>query len=101
MVGDVVPLARNAWEQMVEKYPLDAERVDPVVTLVATDNWMEYTVRYVVDCKQRRAVKNKLFTRIVEEVEKTDGRVAIASATFHIVETPPFDVRVRHMAPED
>ena len=101
IVGDVVPRAKEAWRSMIEKYPLDKERVEPVVTLVTTDNWMEYTARYVVDYRQRRAVKNQLFTRILEETGKTEGRVAIASATFHLVETPPFDVRVHNMSSED
>jgi hypothetical protein len=32
--------------------------------------------------------------RILEELDKTDGRVAIASATFHLVQTPVLDVRL-------
>lgn len=45
--------------------------------------------------KKRRITKDRLFTRILDEFEKTDGRVAFASSTYHIVETPVFDVRLR------
>jgi hypothetical protein len=65
-----------------------------MVNLVANDNWLEYTVRYIVDYKKRRSFKNSLFLKILEEIEKTDGRVAIASATVHIVETPVFKVQL-------
>lgn len=65
-----------------------------MVSLVTNDNWMEFTVRYVVNFKSRRGTKNKLFTRILDEFGKTDGKVEFASATFHLVETPTIDVRL-------
>jgi hypothetical protein len=67
--------------------------------MVANDNWIEFTVRYVVNFKSRRRTKDRLFTRILEEIEASDGRIAIASATFHLVETPVVDVRLRDGPP--
>jgi small-conductance mechanosensitive channel len=93
-VGDYVPHAMSSWREMVEKYMIEDARIDPMVTMVANDNWMEFTLCYVVEFKQRRATKDKLITRILDELEKTNGRVAIASATVHLVETPVMDVRV-------
>jgi hypothetical protein len=61
---------------------------------------MEFTVRYVVDYKRRRGTKDRLFTRILEEFDQTDGRVSIASMTVHLVETPVFDVRIREKLKE-
>jgi hypothetical protein len=52
----------------------------------------------VVDYKRRRYTKDALFTRILDEVDKTEGRVALASATFHLVETPVIDVRLTDRA---
>ena len=94
VVGDYAIQARAAWKGVVERYLIEDERVEPIVTVVANDNWMEFTVRYVVDYKRRRITKDQLFTRILEELDKTDGRVAIASTTIQIVETPAFDVRL-------
>ena len=37
---------------------------------------MEFTLRYIVDYKRRRITKDRLFTRILEEVDQTNGRVA-------------------------
>jgi small-conductance mechanosensitive channel len=94
VVGDYAVHARAAWKGVVERYVIEHERVEPMVTLIANDNWMEFTVRYVVDYKRRRITKDQIFARILEELDKTGGRVAIASTTIHIVETPAFDVRL-------
>jgi small-conductance mechanosensitive channel len=94
VVSDYAPHARAAWKGVVEKYMIEDERVEPMVTVIANDNWMEFTVRYVVAYKRRRITKDQMFTRILEELDKTGGRVAIASTTIQIVETPAFDVRL-------
>jgi len=94
IAGDDAGRARGAWQHVRGKYLVEDERVDPLVTVVTNDNWMEFTVRYVVDYKRRRVTKDRLFARILEELDATGGRVAIASTTIHIVETPAFDVRL-------
>lgn len=94
IVGDYSVGAELAWVKFSKQFLLEDAAVGPMVTLVATDNWLEYTVRYVTNYKLRRRTKDQLFTRIVEEFAASEGRSAFASATFHIVETPPFDIRV-------
>ncbi len=102
VVGDYVPYAKNTWEEMVQKYKIEHETVEPMVTMIANDNWMEFTIRYVVDFKKRRSTKDRLFTRFLEELGKTEGRVAIASTSTDVslTQTPPFDVRVSDRAKE-
>ena len=87
--------AIRAWKGMVSKYLVENARVDPAVTLVITDNWMEFTIRYVVDYKIRRLTKDRLYTRILDEFLTAEQRVEIASTTVHLVEAPEFRVRVR------
>ncbi|MGB5633705.1 MAG: mechanosensitive ion channel domain-containing protein [Waterburya sp.] len=94
VVGEYIHPAKNHWKQMLHKYLIEDARVEPAVTLVTTDNWLEFTLRYVVDYKYRRGKKDQLFTRILEEFLSTEGRIAHASTTVHLVETPVFDVRV-------
>ena len=65
-----------------------------MVSLIANDNWVEFTLRYVVDFKKRRVTKTDLFTKILKEVEKTNGEIKFASATFQLVEPPDFNVNV-------
>jgi len=92
VAGDYAAYARAAWKGVVEKYRIEDEQVEPMVTVMANDNWIEFTARYVVDYKRRRITKDQIFTRILEEFDKTAGRVAIASTTIQIVGMPAFDV---------
>lgn len=96
IVGGYVKSAKDSWKVMVNKYLIEDAKIEPLVTIQLTDNWIEYSVRYVIDYKKRRLTKNQLFRRILEEFEKTDGRVSIGSTTLHIVEAPPIDVRLRN-----
>lgn len=92
VVGDYSRSAVKSWEVMVKKYLIEDAGIAPIVSLVATDNWLEFTLRYIVDYKRRRVTKDELFTRIVDEFDRSEGKVEFASATFHIVQTPTLKV---------
>jgi small-conductance mechanosensitive channel len=96
IVGDYAVWAQETWKEMVKKYRIEDEKVEPMITMVANDNWMEFTLRYVVDYKKRRSTKDKIFAQVIEEFEKNEGRVAIASTTSDIslMQAPQFDVRL-------
>jgi small-conductance mechanosensitive channel len=74
VAGEYVKEAKESWKTIVEKFMIEDARVEPMVTLMANDNWMEFTVRYVVDYKKRRTTKDVLFRRVLEEIEHTGGR---------------------------
>jgi len=95
IVGDYAEFAKQSWREMVRKYRIEAASVEPMVTLVANDNWLEFTARYVVDYKLRRSTKDRIFTRLLEAVAATGGAVELASATLELSRTPVVDVRVR------
>ncbi|HUW08815.1 MAG TPA: mechanosensitive ion channel domain-containing protein [Anaerolineae bacterium] len=99
VVGGMAPAASTAWQQVAEKYKVEEESARPAVTLAANDNWMEFTIRYVVGYKGRRATKDRLFTRVLEEIEASDGRLAIASTTLQLVDMPPLDLHIRDKQP--
>jgi hypothetical protein len=44
---------------------------------------------------KRRITKSELFTRILTEIETTNGAVKMASATFQLVQAPDFNVNVK------
>lgn len=96
--GEFVPGARTAWRGVVRKYLVEDARVEPMVLIAANDNWIEFTVRYVVDFKRRRTTKTDLFERILDGFAATKGRVAIASTTLQLVDIPPLDVNVGQKA---
>ncbi len=76
---------KDSWLNMVRQYRVEEANVEPMITLRATDNWIEFTVRYVVDYRKRRWMKDHLFTRILEEVDKSGNQIRLASATFEVV----------------
>ena len=84
MIGEYAGYARNSWNEMVKKFKIEDAQVDPLVTMTANENWMTFTVRYVVDYKKRRKTKDKLFVRFLEEINNSDGRIVIASASMDI-----------------
>jgi len=81
-----------AWKEAVKKYRLEEARIEPMVTLAATENWIQFTARYIVDYRKRRFVKDRLFTRILEEVDKSNNRIRLASASFEITNFPQMNV---------
>jgi len=83
------------WKAMQQNYRLEAAQTDPMVSVVVNDNWVEYTLRYIVDYKKRRDTKSKLFTKILNDVEAANGEVKFASATFQLVEAPDFNVNMK------
>jgi small-conductance mechanosensitive channel len=85
--------SRKAWDEAVKKYQLEDAKIEPMVTLAANDNWIEFTARYVVDYRKRRFVKDRLFTRILEEIDKSENRIRLASATFEVTNVPRFEFK--------
>jgi len=93
---DYATQVEDSWKAMVHRYRLEDADVKPMITLRATDNWIEFTVRYVVDYRKRRWMQDYLFTRILEEVDKSNDRIRLASATFELVAGSRLDVSVRN-----
>jgi small-conductance mechanosensitive channel len=85
VVGSYVPEAVQTWNAMINRYRVVPASVEPLVSLVANDNWMEFTLRYVVDYRARRRTRDALFDRILDDVEASEGKVSLASATFELV----------------
>lgn len=84
----------EAWRLAVNRYRLEATRIEPMITLAATDNWIQFTIRYIVDYRRRRFVRDRLFTRILEEVDRSGNRIRLASATFELTNLPHIDVQL-------
>jgi hypothetical protein len=53
-----------------------------------TDNWIELTLRYVVEARERRKVTGNLHQELLQHFEE-DPDITVASATFEIVGFPP------------
>jgi small-conductance mechanosensitive channel len=94
VTGDLSEKTKQKWDFLQNKYRLENAQTEPMVSLVANDNWVEFTLRYVVDYKRRRFTKTELFTKILNTIEATNGEIKFASATFHLVEAPEFKVKI-------
>ena len=95
VAGDLTRQSREKWEALQTKFRLEDANTEPMVSLIANDNWVEYTLRYVVSYRQRRGTKSELFTRILTAVEASGGAIRFASATFHLVEAPEFKITMQ------
>lgn len=92
--GEYTQQAKASWAGLMEQYRVDPTEMDPRVYLAANDNWMDFTLRYVVDYKRRRITKDLLFTQILDGIDRSNGKVALASTTFHLVEAPELNVKL-------
>ncbi|MFH2133717.1 MAG: mechanosensitive ion channel family protein [Pseudomonadota bacterium] len=80
--------AQQYWSNFMLHHRAEDARLDVVVTMSFDANWIEFTVRYLVDYSRRRTTKDKLFTAILDEFEKTEGRVKIAAPSVQVTEFP-------------
>lgn len=94
VVGDLSERSIEKWTALQSKYRLEDAQTEPMVSLIANDNWVEFTLRYVINFKKRRTTKTELFSKILKLVDETKGEVKFASATFHLVEAPDFRVKI-------
>ena len=65
ILSEYAARARIAWNELVKKYPIENAKVEPLITMFADENWVSFTVRYVVEYKLRRTTKDVLFSRII------------------------------------
>ena len=80
---------------MTDKYMVEDAQLDPMVTFEIKENWAEYSLRYVVDYKQRRSTKDKIVVLILELVEKSNGEVLLGASPFQVASVPPLDVHLK------
>ena len=86
--------AKEDWKLMVKKYLIEDAIVASTITLKLTDNWIEFNLRYVVDFKKRRITKNAIYSEILNQINKTKGKVELASATFEVVGIPKLNIDI-------
>ncbi|QDV85834.1 mechanosensitive ion channel family protein [Planctomycetes bacterium TBK1r] len=96
VTAEAIEQAQKEWTQLVDKFDVEDARVEPLVTLIANDNWLEYNLRYVTSYHQRRITKSILFNRLMDEFDKVPEKFSIASSTYDIVSFPPVNVNLTH-----
>ena len=80
---------------MIDRYPLKYTKVEPTLYLAMTDNWIEVTLRYIVDAQERRRVKDQLHRELLQHFQVEES-ITVASTTIEIVGFRPIQVGQRN-----
>jgi small-conductance mechanosensitive channel len=87
-LGEYLIEAEASW-RMSEYYRGANPPLEPTVALVVNAGSLEFSVSYVVDYTKRTTMQDQLFTRIVQEVADSNGRLAWAASGTTILNQPP------------
>jgi small-conductance mechanosensitive channel len=87
---DVTKLAAPAVKALQEKFLLTRTDVKPRVFFRLTDNWVELTVRFLVEDHDIRGLKDRMSRGIIDGLDAAG--IGIASGTYEIVGLPPVRV---------
>jgi small-conductance mechanosensitive channel len=83
--------AKIHWEKMTNKLMIEKARVEPMVQMGFDENWITFTLRYVVDFKARRGTKDLISTKVLKAIRASEGKIQVASAAFEITAFPKID----------
>lgn len=83
IAGDLSKTSKEQWTALENKYRLEDTQTEPIVSVIITDSWVEFTLRYVVNYKKRRITKTDLFLRILKDIEATNGEIKCASSGLY------------------
>ncbi|MCK7527876.1 MAG: mechanosensitive ion channel family protein [Ignavibacteriales bacterium] len=53
IVKDYLEDAKSAWQRAMRNFVINKARIEPMITLETNDNWIEFTVRYIVPYDKR------------------------------------------------
>lgn len=84
VTGEYARTVASTWSAMTKNYLLEHAQVEPMVTMAMDQNWLTYTVRYVVEFKRRRRTKHELTRRILDAIDATDGAVRVATSAQEV-----------------
>jgi len=80
-VSDYQIEAQGSWNRITENYRIENPLLEPIVTLQANGGALEFSLSYIADYTKRTIVKDQLFTKIVDEVVNSNGRLEWTSSS--------------------
>ena len=92
-VGGYAKEVAKSWEKMTDRYQIEKARLEPFISMSFDENWLTFTLRYVVEFKSRRGTKDRLYTRILEAIIASEGKIEIASAAYEITAFPQVQLK--------
>src|ERR1700693_6107521 len=79
-VASYLAEAERSWKRVADNYRLENPRLEPTLSLVVSGGSLEFTLSYIVDYTNRTSMKDRVFTQIVEEVTRSNGRLSWATS---------------------
>src|SRR6202041_2759484 len=80
VIGDYLAEAQTSWKAVSDYYETASPSLKPAITLTVNGGNLEFLVSYIVDYTKRTTAQDQLFTKIVQEVANSDGRLQWGSA---------------------
>jgi small-conductance mechanosensitive channel len=87
-IGDYMVEAQASWRVISDNYQSANPSLEPTVALVVNAGSLEFTVDYVVDYTKHTAMRDRLFTKIVQEVTNSNGRLEWAEPGVTVINQP-------------
>ena len=75
--------AQRELDQMKRQFLVPKLEFEPNVFVKVTSNWLELSMRYVVDPKKRRAASSYIYSEVFKRVQKNHN-IQIASETMDL-----------------
>ena len=74
-VKDYLPEAQRSWQGVTDNYRIENSQLEPTVRLGVTGGNLDFSLSYIVNYAKRDVVKDKVYTDIVDNVVRSDGRL--------------------------
>ncbi|MFC2175440.1 mechanosensitive ion channel family protein [Bacteroidota bacterium] len=75
--------SEKGWRNMANKFRVEPANVRPSVRLQFDENWITFTLRYIVDYKSRGTTKDKIYTALLNEIAKHE-KISIATVASEV-----------------
>lgn len=85
-------ISQEAFRELQRRYFLKPADVSPRIYYRLTDNWLELTVRFIVEEHGVREVKDAISRDILRQFD--EAGITIASQTYEIVAVPPLRAEI-------
>ena len=88
-VGEYLFQAQISWKAISDNYRSASPSLEPAVSLAVNAGALEFSISYVVDYTKRTIMKDRLFSRIVDEIAKSDGKLQWSSSAPTVIVNQP------------
>lgn len=84
--GQYVQQSLKHWNNMKKMYLIEDAQVEPSVHMKFDENWITFTLRYIVDYSKRRSTKDVLYRKLLTAIRNSEGKIEVASAAYEVTQ---------------